>query len=71
MLVQDLINMLLEDGWEHMEADERRLDEDEHLWVFRHGKKPGRITILGKKRDIVPPDVLERTLRQARIGVPA
>lgn len=54
---RDIIKMLEKDGWEHVRTTGSH-------WHFRHGAKPGTVTVLHPKRDI-PKGTLNSILKQA------
>jgi predicted RNA binding protein YcfA (HicA-like mRNA interferase family) len=59
--VRRLIKLLEEDGWqlERQRGSHRQ---------YRHGEKPGTVTIAGKAGDEVKPGTLASVFRQARLG---
>ena len=58
MKVQELINLLKDDGWSQvrMKGSHRQ---------FHHLQKPGTVTVSGKPSVDVPPGTLASVLRQA------
>ena len=58
MKVQELINLLKNDGWSQlrMKGSHRQ---------YHHSQKPGTVTVSGKPSIDVPPGTLASVLRQA------
>jgi predicted RNA binding protein YcfA (HicA-like mRNA interferase family) len=59
--VGELISYLEDDGWQLVE---KRPDGTR---VFRHTRKPGRVTIVGNDRDLIGPHARDSVLRQAAL----
>jgi predicted RNA binding protein YcfA (HicA-like mRNA interferase family) len=60
MKVRDVLKMLNEDGW-YLVATEGSHRQ------YKHSTKPGRVTVLGKPNDDLPPGTLNSILKQARL----
>lgn len=60
MKVKELISMLEADGWKQVRT------KGSHR-QFRHGTKPGTVTVAGKPSVDVPPGTLNAILKQARL----
>lgn len=60
MKVQEMINLVEGDGWYlYSQRGSHR--------QYRHARKPGRTTIVGKPSDTLPPGTEKSILRQAGI----
>jgi predicted RNA binding protein YcfA (HicA-like mRNA interferase family) len=58
MKFRDLIRLLESDGW-------RQVAQRGSHRQFKHGSKPGRVTVAGKPGEDVPAGTLRNILRQA------
>jgi predicted RNA binding protein YcfA (HicA-like mRNA interferase family) len=58
MKVSEVLRMLQDDGW-HLVATKGSHRQ------FKHGSKPGRVTVPGKPSDDLAPGTLNSILRQA------
>jgi predicted RNA binding protein YcfA (HicA-like mRNA interferase family) len=63
MKVRDVIRLIEEDGWRfHSQKGSHR--------QYKHGSKPGRVTVAGKPHEDMAPKTLASVLAQARIERP-
>jgi len=58
MKFREMLNLLEQDGWFIVQT------RGSHR-QFKHGQKPGRVTVAGKPNDDIPPKTLKSILKQA------
>jgi predicted RNA binding protein YcfA (HicA-like mRNA interferase family) len=58
MKVREVIRLIEGDGWRHVAT------KGSHMH-YKHATKPGRVTVVGKASDDMPPGTLISVLKQA------